>query len=93
MTVVMILRVYAMWNKSRRILAILLFIYVPEIMVSIIWECVYNNPDGDLSGMFRAQLEVPRQCKVIAFLSSNGRPIFELQKLRLLVQRSTLADI
>jgi hypothetical protein len=31
----MILRVYAMWNKSKRILYILLFIYVPQGIVSL----------------------------------------------------------
>ncbi|KAI9458223.1 hypothetical protein HD554DRAFT_2042139 [Boletus coccyginus] len=46
---VMILRVYAMWNQSRKILAVLLFIYVPEIIITIVWESVYNSPDGDLS--------------------------------------------
>ncbi|KAI9456199.1 hypothetical protein HD554DRAFT_2078178 [Boletus coccyginus] len=46
---VMILRVYAMWNLSRKILATLLFIYVPEIVISVLWECIYYNPNGGLS--------------------------------------------
>ena len=60
-TVVMVLRVYAMWNRSRAILGILLFVYVPQIIISVVWEGIYNNPGGNLSGMFRARLEVPMQ--------------------------------
>lgn len=60
-TVVMVLRVYAMWNRSRAILGILLFAYVPQIIISVVWEGIYNNPGGNLSGMFRARLEVPMQ--------------------------------
>ncbi|KAI9574382.1 hypothetical protein HD554DRAFT_2165880 [Boletus coccyginus] len=46
---VMILRVYAMWNRSRIILYILLFFYVPQVVVSAVWEGIYNNPNGPLS--------------------------------------------
>ncbi|KAI9456201.1 hypothetical protein HD554DRAFT_2036981 [Boletus coccyginus] len=46
---VMILRVYAMWNQSKKVLAILLFIYAPEIIFSIVWECIYNNTNGAVS--------------------------------------------
>lgn len=49
----MILRVYALWNRSRTILAILLSIYVPQIIVSIVWECI---SDRTLSGMLRVLL-------------------------------------
>ncbi|KAI9456200.1 hypothetical protein HD554DRAFT_2036980 [Boletus coccyginus] len=67
---VMILRVYAMWNQSKKILAILLFIHVPEIVVSIIWEGVYNDPDGDLS-VTVVQLFNHKSCK---YLSSDRVP-------------------
>ncbi|KAI9572355.1 hypothetical protein HD554DRAFT_1675194 [Boletus coccyginus] len=46
---VMILRVYAMWKQSKKVLAILLFIYAPEIIFSIVWECIYNNTNGAVS--------------------------------------------
>jgi len=39
----MILRVYAMWNQSKRILYILLVIYVPQVMVSFIFTGIYVN--------------------------------------------------
>jgi len=39
----MILRVYAMWNRSRTILFILLFIYVPQTIVAVGLDGVYNN--------------------------------------------------
>ncbi|KAF8126719.1 hypothetical protein EV363DRAFT_1347193 [Boletus edulis] len=42
---VMILRVYAMWNRSRLILYTLLFIYVLQNISSVILDGVYNNPD------------------------------------------------
>ncbi|KAF8125305.1 hypothetical protein EV363DRAFT_1299274 [Boletus edulis] len=46
---VMILRVYAMWNRSRMILCILLFIYVLQSIVAIILEAMINNPNTYLS--------------------------------------------
>ncbi|KAF8131832.1 hypothetical protein EV363DRAFT_1164341 [Boletus edulis] len=41
----MILRVYAMWNRSRTILFILLFIYVPQIIIVVVVDGIYNNPN------------------------------------------------
>ena len=49
--VVMILQVYAMWNLSKWILYTLLFIYVPQVMVSFILTGVYINPNTYLQGM------------------------------------------
>jgi len=46
---VMILRVYAMWNQSKRILYILLFIYIPQVIVSFVFQGVYNHPNTYLS--------------------------------------------
>ncbi|KAF8452900.1 hypothetical protein L210DRAFT_3755841 [Boletus edulis BED1] len=43
--VMMISRVYAMWNRSRTILSILLLIYVPQTISSIILDGIYNNPN------------------------------------------------
>ena len=47
----MILCVYAMWNQSKRILYILLFTYVPQVIVSFVFTGVYDNPNTYLSGM------------------------------------------
>jgi hypothetical protein len=47
----MILRVYAMWNQSKMILFILLFIYVPQVIVSFVVVGIYYNPNTHLSGM------------------------------------------
>ncbi|KAF8552119.1 hypothetical protein OG21DRAFT_174615 [Imleria badia] len=41
----MILRVYAMWNLSRTILWVLLFIYVLQIVTTVVFVGIYNNPD------------------------------------------------
>jgi ABC-type uncharacterized transport system permease subunit len=50
--VVMILRVYAMWNQSKQILYSLLFIYVPQVMVSFIVTGIYYNPNTHFQGMY-----------------------------------------
>ena len=49
-TVVMILRVYAMWNRSKWILCLLLFIYIPQVIVTILFAVVYDTSTY-LSGM------------------------------------------
>ena len=54
--VVMILQVYAMWNLSKWILYTLLFIYVPQVMVSFIFTCIYLNPNTYLQGMSCAKI-------------------------------------
>ncbi|KAF8438412.1 hypothetical protein L210DRAFT_3543810 [Boletus edulis BED1] len=45
----MILRVYAMWSRSKKILYILLFIYVPQAILSFIFTGIYDNPTTYLS--------------------------------------------
>ncbi|KAF8122306.1 hypothetical protein EV363DRAFT_1182894, partial [Boletus edulis] len=45
---VMILRVNAMWNRSKTVFGILFFIYVVQMIVAIVWEIVYNNPATSL---------------------------------------------
>ena len=56
--VVMILRVYAMWNRSKMILYVLLFIYVPLVIVFFVLRGIYNNPNTYLSGMSQAKLHI-----------------------------------
>ncbi|KAF8552127.1 hypothetical protein OG21DRAFT_176184 [Imleria badia] len=46
---VMILRVYAMWNRSKRIIFFLLCIYVPQIIIDLVFAGVYYNPNTRLS--------------------------------------------
>ena len=53
----MILRVYAMWNRSRTILCVLLLIYVPSIIIIFVVVGVYMNPDKYLTGASRATSE------------------------------------
>ncbi|KAF8434806.1 hypothetical protein L210DRAFT_3552406 [Boletus edulis BED1] len=45
----MILRVYAMWNRSRIILWILLFIYVVQTITSVVAEVFYQDPSDHFS--------------------------------------------
>jgi len=42
---VMILRVYTVWSRSRTILGILLFFYVVQIIAAFVYTGIYNNPD------------------------------------------------
>ena len=46
----MILRVYAAWGRSRTILGILLFFYVPQIIVAFVFTGIFNNPGTYFSG-------------------------------------------
>jgi len=46
---VMILRVYAMWNRSRTILSILVFLLGTQTMVAVILTGIYDNPNTHLS--------------------------------------------
>ena len=47
----MILRVYAMWNRSKGILYFLLFIYVSQVTVSLVFTGIYTNPNKYYMGM------------------------------------------
>ena len=49
--VVMILRVYAIWNRSKMILYILLCLYVPHVIVSFTLTGIYDNPYTYFSGV------------------------------------------
>ena len=53
-TVMMILRVYAMWNRSNSILCLLLFIYAVQTITTVLFIGTYNTPDTYFSGMSRA---------------------------------------
>ena len=41
-----------MWNRSKRILYILLFIYIPQVIISLVGQGIYVNPNTYLSGMY-----------------------------------------
>ena len=60
-TVVMVLRVYAMWNRSKRTLWVLLSIFVPEVIASFVLTGLYNNPDSSIgiSGESQAKRRAP----------------------------------
>jgi hypothetical protein len=55
----MILRVYAMWNRSRTILFVLLFIYIVQTISSGLYAAIYINPNTYLSGTSWARWVVP----------------------------------
>ena len=49
--VMMLLRVYAMWNRSKIILGVLLLTYASQSIISFVFSGVFNNPNTYLSGM------------------------------------------
>ncbi|KAH0835530.1 hypothetical protein J3R83DRAFT_9222, partial [Lanmaoa asiatica] len=57
-TVVMILRVYAMWHRSKRVLWILLFIYVPLVIISFVFQGIYNTPTTYISVQIHEGLDL-----------------------------------
>jgi len=59
----MILRVYAMWNRSKSILSILLFIYASQTIITFVWDGIYTNPD-DISGTSQTKVEVLMESNV-----------------------------
>ena len=61
----MILRVYAMWNQSKRIFYFLLFIYVPQVIISFVFQGVYVNPNTYFSGMSQAGLQVKLRSHIL----------------------------
>ena len=65
----MILRVYAMWNQSKRILYILLLVYVPQVIVSFTLTGIYDNPNTYLTGMF-LEIRSSSQSDTLLLLSS-----------------------
>ena len=62
----MILRVYAMWSRSRTILRVLLFIYIVQTISCVVYAVVYINPNTYLSGTSRARWVVPMHLNHIA---------------------------
>ena len=59
-SVVMILRVYAMYNRSRIILGALLLMYIPEVVMLIICSSINLNPNNGI-GTYRTQsADLPR---------------------------------
>lgn len=55
--VMMILRIYALYGQSREILAVLLFIYAGELVVSLIAGIIYSRP-GAVGGVLSTFMRV-----------------------------------
>ncbi|KAF8428956.1 hypothetical protein L210DRAFT_3116569 [Boletus edulis BED1] len=45
----MILRVYAMWNRSRTIIRVLLLVFTIQTLITVVLEGIYNSPHTHLS--------------------------------------------
>ncbi|KAF8416684.1 hypothetical protein L210DRAFT_2520132 [Boletus edulis BED1] len=85
--VVMILRVYAMWNQSRTILWILVFIYVVQVITSVAVDGFYQNPNNTHLSVAIGQLASFTFC---ATSLTNVPLVFNMLKL---VPRLALAAV
>ena len=56
--VMMLLRVYAMWNRSKFILRVLLLIFIPLNIIGFVLTGVLDNPNTYLSGMCENLLDI-----------------------------------
>ena len=88
--VIMILRVYAMWNRSKKILYLLLFIYVPQVIISVVFAGVYNTT-AYLSSMSRTPCVAAISLKFPAsLLPSYNCPNHGFLFLQSLVEQHTI---
>lgn len=71
----MILRVYAMWNRSRTILYVLLFIFVLQIVTTVVFVGIYNNPNTYFSGTS----EMVGQLRMIGLLTFSPVTTIQVQ--------------
>ena len=84
----MIMRVYAMWNRSKRILYILLFIYVPLVVASFVFAGVYFSSNTYYSGMSQAKLQAKLESHMWPFVSHHL--FLQLLLSKLLISPSAL---
>ena len=57
--VMMILRVYAMYNRSRIILGVLLVMYVAEVAIFIVTSSIYSDPNYGAASTYGTRLTNP----------------------------------
>ncbi|KAF8126698.1 hypothetical protein EV363DRAFT_1452740 [Boletus edulis] len=74
---VMILRVYAMWNRSRMVLYILLFIYVLQTIITVVLDGIYDNPNTHLSVTVAQVLDFSF-CKVSYFNTPSTLAVYRV---------------
>ena len=68
-----------MWNQSKRILYILLFIYLPQVIVSFVGEGLYNNPSAYLSGMSQAKVQAKLESQMWSLVLPPFSPVTVVQ--------------
>ena len=64
--VVMIVRVYAMYNRSRIILGFLLMIYVTQVVILIVGSSIYSNPNYS-TGTYQTKSAPPSFTKIYLY--------------------------
>jgi hypothetical protein len=74
-----------MWNQSKTILYILLFIYVPQVIISFVSDGIYNNPNTYFSGMSPAKLKTKLESDMWPLVSHHICLQTQLSKLLVLL--------
>ena len=57
----MLLRVYTMWNRSRTILYVLLFVYALQVIDSVVLPAIYNSSNTYFTRTSQLKLKVSMQ--------------------------------
>jgi len=86
----MILRVYTMWGRSRTILRVLLSIYIVQTIVCLIYAGMYINPNTDLSVAI-AQIQDFSGCNIVLNVPPNLTIYFMIPRFALSVVLFILA--
>jgi len=86
----MILRVYTMWGRSRTILRVLLSIYIVQTIVCLIYAGMYINPNTDLSVAI-AQIQDFSGCNIVLNVPPNLTIYFMIPRFTLSVVLFILA--
>ena len=68
-----------MWNQSKRIFYILLFIYLPQVIVTFVGEGIYNNPNTYLSGMSQAKVQAKLESQMWSLVLPPFSPVTVVQ--------------
>lgn len=72
----MILRVYAMWNRSRIILCVLLFLFIAQTITGFIYAGIYINSDTYFSGISSVRLVLSMNLTYLTFSRNCSNSIF-----------------
>ena len=84
------MRVYAMWNQSKGILYSLLFVYIPQVILSFVFQGIYHNPNTYFSGMSPTKLQAKVESHVSWCPLVSHQPFLQSQLSKLLISHSAV---